>query len=860
MTKTEIVVPSRDEVFADVVEAVVGEPEILSGLHNSPGIDAEYLRSRCEQERDQFWADLAPGGEEYDAVAENLRRLQRTPGPLRFLYWVLSSWRLQVTGAFVALLLTMSAWVIDYDPGPLTVSPNYSLLGGAVILAVVALLHTHWLDLVVGVVPRGLPEIRQVVFTSGKPLLWFASVLLFFAAVGMTMPAADAWEGSAWSSGMVMAAGLFSAFAAGPLLRAAFRTGLGSAEVRLAVVTFFCAFSVFITVLLVVMSGKDEVLVVGEPNTGLLFPGLWLLFGIAVVSFVGFLAKPAELLRAHHRVTSQILRGLLVDFAVRPFLREEINRHTQVHDVEIDVHEAPGLSQLSDPMYQVPTAAAEKVARLFDSMPGGSIGLAGARGSGKTTLIESYCAGDRRPDGVLATMVSAPVEYAAREFLLHLYAKVCREVVGSPGLDPVHTVRRRQRRTGLLVCAVLSILAGVTLLLAYDAGVRLSAQEAWAAFLLSVGVLVVAGVGIGAVSSTPVRGRGLVDVAAERLEEIRFQQSFSSTWSGAVKVPLGVEAMVGGGRGLTRQPLHLPEIVDSMREFLELAAREHRVIVGIDELDKMESEAAAEQFLNEIKSVFGVRGCYFLVSVSEDAMSSFERRGLPFRDVFDSTFDEIVWFEHLTPAEAIASIDRRVLLMPVPFKQLCFALSGGLPRDLIRVARLVIDAQTPGGPTPLAAITAALVEQDVRRKSRAIGVAVRRIDLEPDVSRLLLVCARVRDTTIDSGTLMAFVEELRPASGSRARVESTTPAGGAFLRLASELACFYYYAATVLDYFDEARPGDGADPAGLDHLAAARQAFSSSTRVAWEGISIFRRSCGLIVTDFPTELEPKVGV
>ena len=39
----------------------------------------------------------------------------------------------------------------------------------------------------------------------------------------------------------------------------------------------------------------------------------------------------------------------------------------------------------------------------------------------------------------------------------------------------------------------------------------------------------------------------------------------------------------------------------------------------------------AQQFLNEIKVLFGIEHCFYLLSVSESAMSSFERPGLPFR-------------------------------------------------------------------------------------------------------------------------------------------------------------------------------------------------------------------------------------
>ncbi|WP_207780816.1 hypothetical protein [Caulobacter radicis] len=59
-------------------------------------------------------------------------------------------------------------------------------------------------------------------------------------------------------------------------------------------------------------------------------------------------------------------------------------------------------------------------------------------------------------------------------------------------------------------------------------------------------------------------------------------------------------------------------------------------MIGIDELDKLKSSKEAEQFLNGVKSVFNIPGCYFLISVSEHALATFERRGLGFRDAFDS--------------------------------------------------------------------------------------------------------------------------------------------------------------------------------------------------------------------------------
>lgn len=86
--------------------------------------------------------------------------------------------------------------------------------------------------------------------------------------------------------------------------------------------------------------------------------------------------------------------------------------------------------------------------------------MAGPRGSGKSTLIRSYFEpvssnrGFPYDDGLdrrlltgaflpkrqahdLRCLVSAPVNYAARDFVLHLFAVFCQTVIGSHGKDPV---------------------------------------------------------------------------------------------------------------------------------------------------------------------------------------------------------------------------------------------------------------------------------------------------------------------------------------------------------------------------------------------------------------------------------------
>jgi hypothetical protein len=143
------------------------------------------------------------------------------------------------------------------------------------------------------------------------------------------------------------------------------------------------------------------------------------------------------------------------------------------------------------------------------------------------------------------------------------------------------------------------------------------------------------------------------------------------------------EAGLEGSREIARNQMTLPDIVAEFRRLLAQIAETRRVLIGIDELDKLESREDAYTFMNEMKVLFGLDGCFFLISVSEDAMSVFERRGLPFRDVFDSSFDDVINVGFLRVDESVELLQRRVIGMPLPFIFLCHCIAGGLARDVI---------------------------------------------------------------------------------------------------------------------------------------------------------------------------------
>lgn len=488
--------------------------------------------------------------------------------------------------------------------------------------------------------------------------------------------------------------------------------------------------------------------------------------------------------------------------AVEPAVGRLINRlAAPSYDVVLSVRDDSGLGLMHSTDLAVETVATERFRRVLAGMRGGAIGVAGPRGAGKTTLLEAHREGRLLPAGRehLLVRVDAPIGYEGRDFALHVYATVCQAVLGyrSTARGPRQWLRGR----------------------------RSVPEKRWLALVAS---------------------------AAKRLEDIRYLQTRTTGWSGKLTLP-GVSADATRTRSTAkaRQALTYPEIVAELRAFLRAVADTLSVtnssaaatplVVAVDELDKIASAEHAQRFVNELKALFGVPGCHFVLSVSEDALTSFERRGFAVRDAFDSAFDEIIRVDQLTLRESRKLLSSRLIGLAEPFVCFCHCFSGGLPRDLIRAARAMMAV---GPAATLGRVCAELTGTAIEQAARLAQRELRPLGPVTAVVELIRLADGPGLARQSPGELFATVGELARTP------EAAEPAD--VVRM--ELATFLYFALTLREVFSDGltkeqvvRASAESGPGSFETLARAREAFGDHPTRAWLLVERFRTEWGLPV-------------
>jgi hypothetical protein len=575
-----------------------------------------------------------------------------------------------------------------------------------------------------------------------------------------------------------------------------------------------------------------------------------------------------------------------------------------------------GLSEVHNQGFEIITDGRRYVRGLIERMSGGSIGIAGPRGCGKTTLLRSFWREGEVDPKKLSIFASAPVRYEPREFLLHLFTALCSHVIAKetktevpPAWTQMDSLRKaptpRLLDTGVLaslslIAALFLLFTGFFVAVVGPIEMRQSSTPASTAasqtpqkqpsatsnpftapavpyFIWGVAALIIgtaARLSPGQPKPTNVADfyfapwirenqrrkseeeqqrpenvdldpSALIQRARRTLLGLRFQQSYSSGWSGTLKLPIGLEGGANAAVSFAESQLSLPEVVNEYRGFVKAAAKRYgQILVAIDELDKLGSDDEAKTFLNSIKAIFGQEKVYYLVSISENAMSNFERRGLPIRDEFDSSFDDAVYIGYLDFAASRRLLARRASEPPPDvYRAFCHVLSGGLPRDLIRYCRKLYEYRraSHGQSNTVATTCPALVGRDIRAKLDAIRHNLQRV---PDEKKTVDILALISTETWDQKTLRDTIVRLdrfqssfesEAANKNQAKEDS----GADLLALANileEISAYLCFSLAVTETFasitSEAVYNQLQGIKAFDRLAAARQLMAVNRAAA----------------------------
>jgi hypothetical protein len=235
---------------------------------------------------------------------------------------------------------------------------------------------------------------------------------------------------------------------------------------------------------------------------------------------------------------------------------------------------------------------------------------------------------------------------------------------------------------------------------------------------------------------------------------------------------------------------------------------------------------------------------HFLVSVSEDALARFALRGIPLRDAFDSTFDTIAEVDRFSVEDARILLERRVVGMPQVLAYYCHALSGGIPRDLIRFCRQCVDV---GRQTHRSAPTCAVITTVARDHATGLlnGAAIQAKQKGSDSLRFLL---QVRDAVHDAPgeSLFRTLDDAATYLWDQ-RLPSErldlVPALPLVLAIISTAGCYFGRRWTAASWRAEAESGTAVR---ITNSAAGCMADASvDTTVAVEHLTALREELGL---------------
>jgi hypothetical protein len=368
-----------------------------------------------------------------------------------------------------------------------------------------------------------------------------------------------------------------------------------------------------------------------------------------------------------------------------------------------------------DPDYYVEREGeVKKVEDFIERTEGAVIGLTGVRGSGKTTVMEKAIV--RYKDSYFTLKISSPTGYDEKEFFITVFTRICEEVSRRIEKEfgmrtSIEKLAERKRRKYLILFSTAYALP-VTLLVVYAILYRNLFELVpldFFFFLAFCPIFILGSLVTVKFYTEFLRVRnfqelfGLYLLTQDTLETLKYERTISYQAEAEAGITKYITSIFRMGKELKTRPFTLPGLTSEYNDYVSnvIDVFGGKAIICIDELDKIADPEEVKKLLRGIKGAIFQKNCYYLISISEDAVRSFRTRISSERDMLESTFDEMItldridlniarkiarqWLGHEYEEELPEETKKTIDVIGV--------LSGGVPRELIRNLREVLIAR-----------------------------------------------------------------------------------------------------------------------------------------------------------------------
>jgi hypothetical protein len=275
--------------------------------------------------------------------------------------------------------------------------------------------------------------------------------------------------------------------------------------------------------------------------------------------------------------------------------------------------------------------------------------------------------------------------------------------------------------------------------------------------------------------------------------ERRFETTVTSGWTSSLTPLTGLQFGSSGSVSKKLLPTPLPDLAESFAQLVAEVSAETPLLIGIDGLDKRDPGADIDQTLFELRQFLTAQGCRYLIALTEnsDPRASFH----------SSLIDATVRCELWTVDDARNLIERRAVGLPDAFAALCFTASGGLPRDMLRITRFVVDRSMDQPDVSITSICNTMVEKELQALSDELRWAARALPSWTHQQQLFDWAERLSCNSPDADRILAVANHIRTHAINESNEASDDRPS--LTRITHRAAALSYFYATLVDFFTD---------------------------------------------------------